>query len=126
MSHTPSWKDLPNAPGQGFVLAGWTDLVDGGAYLRSIGSEKPTFDVIVLRSGDLVFAYVNRCMHFGVPLALKTEYLGIRPHTSIRCSVHYARYRWQDGFCEWGDCEGESLLAIPVAVSNGNVVVAGA
>ena len=119
-----SWKNLPNAPAAGAILARWTDLVDGGAHLTSFGVEPPVFNVILLRSGDEVFAYVNRCMHFGVPLALSTEYLGVKPHISIHCNVHYARYRWRDGFCEAGDCEGESLMAIPVTRVAGNVVVA--
>jgi nitrite reductase/ring-hydroxylating ferredoxin subunit len=118
-----AWKDLPNAPAQGFVLARLADLVDGGAYLTSVGGDPQVFHVVILRSGNEVFAYVNQCMHFGVPLALTTQYLGIKPHVSIRCNVHYARYRWRDGFCESGDCEGESLMAIPVRVVAGEVLV---
>ena len=85
------------------------------------------FRYLLLRSGDTVHAYVNRCAHFGVPLAAKPEQLIFKPHASISCNVHYARYRWSDGFCESGDCAGESLLPIPVVVdAQGQICIAAA
>ena len=120
------WQDLAGAPAPGTVLARLDEIADGGALLRELGQENPPFRVILLRSGDTVFSYVNRCAHFGVPLATRVEHLGLDAHRTLRCSVHYARYRWQDGFCEFGDCVGESLLAIPVRVTaDGSVVVGG-
>lgn len=119
-----SWQDLPGAPAPGTLLASLSEIEDGGALLRDFagGMEKP-FRVLLLRSGAKVFAYVNRCAHFGVPLAAKVDYLGLKPHESFRCSVHAARYRWQDGQCIFGDCEGESLLRIPVTVDGEKVLI---
>ena len=72
-------------------------------------------------------AYVNRCAHFGVPLAARQEQLIFKPHTSITCNVHYARYRWADGVCESGECEGESLIAVPLDVrADGTIHIAAA
>lgn len=122
---TPScWKDVPGAPEPGFRLARFDEIPDGGACLRGPESGGHLFGIILLRSDRNVFAYVNRCAHFGVPLAGKVEHLGVKPHQSISCSVHYARYRWHDGVCVNGECMGESLLRIPVAVVGGDVVVA--
>ena len=39
------------------------------------------------------------------------------PHKHVSCNVHYARYRWRDGACEAGECEGESLIAVPISVA---------
>jgi nitrite reductase/ring-hydroxylating ferredoxin subunit len=118
-----SWQDIPGAPTSGTVLAQFDAIPEGGATLLSLGDAAAPYRIILLRSSEQVLAYVNRCAHFGVPLAEKVEHLGLKPNESIRCSVHYARYRWQDGYCEWGDCEGESLLSIPVIVSRGQVLV---
>ena len=85
-------------------------------------TDKP-YRVILLRSGGDVLAYVNRCAHFGVPLAEKVEHLYLVPHESLRCSVHAARYRWADGVCIQGDCEGESLLKIPVQVHGDKILI---
>jgi nitrite reductase/ring-hydroxylating ferredoxin subunit len=87
----------------------------------SFGAADKPFRLLVLRSGDGVFGYVNSCAHFGVPLAEKSEQLILKPHVSISCNVHYARYRWHDGYCESGDCKGESLTAVPLAVCEGMV-----
>jgi nitrite reductase/ring-hydroxylating ferredoxin subunit len=72
--------------------------------------------VLLLRSGPQVVAYVNRCAHFGVPLASRQDLLQFTPHVSLTCGVHYARFRWSDGVCDRGDCEGEGLIPIPLDI----------
>jgi nitrite reductase/ring-hydroxylating ferredoxin subunit len=114
------WHDVPQAPGTGAVLGQLHALVDGQASMHVLDnttppSEKP-FRYLLLRSGTTVKAYVNRCAHFGVPLAARQDLLIFKPHVSVSCNVHYARYRWADGVCESGDCAGESLLPIPLDV----------
>jgi nitrite reductase/ring-hydroxylating ferredoxin subunit len=99
-----------------------TDLADGQATMHALESpdralSDNVFRLLLLRSGSNVSAYVNRCAHFGVPLAARQDLLIFQPHTSVSCNVHYARYRWSDGLCISGDCEGERLLQIPVHVN---------
>ena len=118
------WNDVPGAPCPGEKLALRSSIPDGGAQLVSCGDSVKPYKVILLRSGDAVLAYVNRCAHFGVPLADKVEHLYAVPHESLRCSVHAARYRWSDGMCIRGECEGESLLKIPVCVTGDDVLIA--
>jgi nitrite reductase/ring-hydroxylating ferredoxin subunit len=106
------------------VLGQRHTLPDGQPLMSTVEGQPP-FPVLLLRSGDEVKAYANRCAHFGVPLAAKQELLLFKPHISITCNVHYARYRWADGVCESGDCEGESLIAIPVVVdAQGQICIA--
>jgi nitrite reductase/ring-hydroxylating ferredoxin subunit len=109
------WNDLPHAPAPGTVICTLDALPDGQATMLTVGQD-PGFKVLLLRSAEVVKAYVNRCAHFGVPLAAKQEQLRFKPHLSVSCNVHYARYRWADGVCEAGDCEGEALLPIPTEV----------
>ena len=118
------WQDLPEAPAPGTGLGRLDEVADGGALLRELGDPARPFRVILLRSGDRIHAYVNRCAHFGVPLAARVEHLGVKPHVSIHCCVHYARYRWQDGVCDYGDCVGESLIPIPVDIVAGEIRIA--
>ena len=117
------WHQLPNAPSVGTVLGFVSAIGDGQALMQTVfgaadatttGSEAQPFHVLLLRSGSHVQAFVNRCAHFGVPLAAQQSLLKFVPHTSLTCNVHYARYRWSDGVCDRGDCEGESLIALPV------------
>lgn len=114
------WHELPNAPAPGTLLGRLHDLTDGEARMlvwshADAADDKP-FRYLLLRSGDAVRAYVNRCAHFGVPLAQKQEQLLFQSHTRITCNVHYARYDWHSGQCLDGDCDGEGLLPIPVVV----------
>ena len=77
--------------------------------------------VLVLRSGDRCYAYLNRCPHFGMPLAERDELLIVDPHRSVSCGVHLARFRWRDGHCESGDCVGEALQALPLRTQDGQL-----
>jgi nitrite reductase/ring-hydroxylating ferredoxin subunit len=115
------WDSLPNAPAPGTVLGKLNDLRDGQVALHDVYAKTDTlgqnrFRILLLRSGPSVTAYVNRCAHFGVPLAEREEHLKVEPHVSLTCNVHYARYRWSDGVCERGECIGEALIAIPLQV----------
>ena len=117
----PLWHTLPHAPAPGTLLGHVEEVPDGQVLLRQVfdaadDAQKHPFKFLLLRSGQSVTAFANRCAHFGVPLAARQEHLKFQPHTSISCNVHYARYRWSDGVCDWGDCEGESLVAIPLHV----------
>ncbi len=110
---TPShWHELPHAPAPGTVLGTRDALADGQAMLREVAQ----FKLLLLRSGQEVKAYANRCAHFGVPLAQRQEHLLYTPGQRITCNVHYARYRWSDGRCETGECNGAPLLAIPLDI----------
>ncbi len=125
MSHAGSWYELPNAPAPGTVLAVRNDLPDGTPTMLAAGADTPdakAFRYLLLRSGDAVHGFVNRCAHFGVPLAERQEQLIYQPHVSLSCNVHYARYRWHDGVCIAGDCVGESLMALPVRVEGDGLV----
>ena len=116
-------KQPPATPAAGTVVCPLADLPDGGGRVFSFGPEDNPFRLILLRSGDQVIAWHNRCPHFGQPLALKDEWLILKPHTTLSCNVHYARFRWNDGVCESGDCEGESLTGVPVTVRDGQVLI---
>jgi len=123
-----NWSALPHAPAPGTPLGQRDALPDGIPQMLQLdtggGAEQP-FRYLLLRSGEVVTAFVNRCAHFGVPLAARQEHLKFEPHVSISCNVHYARYRWADGVCDRGDCEGESLLPIPVTVdTSGHIRIA--
>ncbi len=117
----PPWHALAHAPAAGTVLGQRAALADGQPMLHSVFApddvaQAHPFRVILLRSGQDITVYANRCAHFGVPLAATQQQLIFRPHQSLSCNVHYARYRWSDGVCVQGDCEGESLVRIPVTV----------
>ena len=125
-----AWHTLPHAPAPGTLLGQMAEVEDGQVLMREVfattdSAQQHPFQLLLLRSGQEVKAFANRCAHFGVPLAAKQEHLKFQPHTSISCNVHYARYRWSDGVCDLGDCEGEALIAIPLHVdAQGAITIA--
>ena len=114
------WFELPHAPAAGTVVAHLDSLPRESATMVALGPADETaqaaFRLLHLRSGSQVRAFVNRCPHFGVPLAARQELLIQKPGISISCNVHYARFRWADGLCESGECLGESLIPVPLEV----------
>lgn len=97
-------SEFSTLPPIGTVLCHYDDVADGQVILRQ--------GLMVLRSGDTVSAFINRCTHFGVPLAAKESQLIFTPHEAITCNIHYARFRWEDGSCESGECQGEGLISV--------------
>jgi nitrite reductase/ring-hydroxylating ferredoxin subunit len=100
--------EIPDGRARGLVLP---DMGDGP--LR----------VLVLRRGDAVIAYRNRCPHRGTPLDLRPDDFLDREGKHIVCATHGAIFRPEDGYCLAGPCAGDSLEPIPARVENGIVLV---
>lgn len=124
MGEASTWDQFPNAPARGAALCPAEQVADGQALMLALGESEKPFRLILARSGERLFAYVNACAHFGVPLAARQEQLRFGPHEYLMCNVHYARFRWQDGYCYRGDCEGDSLVPVPVVERDGLVHIA--
>ena len=123
-AETPAvWYDFLAAPASGKVVCPMTAIPDGGGRMFSFSGEGSSFRLLVLRSGEVCYGYVNRCPHFGVALAQQDKQLIMNPHEFVKCNTHYARFRWQDGYCDSGDCEGESLIPVPLEITAGNVCI---
>jgi nitrite reductase/ring-hydroxylating ferredoxin subunit len=130
MNEPLAWHALPHAPAPGTLLGQRDALQDGQVLMHQVfaandSTQQHPFRILLLRSGQEVKAFVNRCAHFGVPLAARQEQLIYQPRQSLSCNVHYARYDWTDGHCQSGECDGESLSPLPLVVdANGELRVA--
>jgi len=73
-------------------------------------------ELIVVRNGERVCAWRNVCPHNGSPLSRRRhDFLEAHDgETRLRCNVHQAYFRLEDGACLEGPCEGDHLE--PVAV----------
>jgi len=121
---TPTiWHEFPGVPVPGSDVCALDDIPDGGGRMFAFGCGEDKFRLLVLREHEKCLGYVNSCPHFGMPLARQNKSLIIDPYRSVRCNVHLASFRWQDGYCDSGDCEGASLVSVPLEVKTGRVVV---
>jgi nitrite reductase/ring-hydroxylating ferredoxin subunit len=100
------------------------DLQDPGArnFVLQIGEQ--FFHGFVVRRGEEVRGYVDRCPHMGLPLAKQLDHYLAPDGTLIACSWHGALFRIADGACVGGPCVGAALTAWPVAVRGGIVKTA--
>jgi nitrite reductase/ring-hydroxylating ferredoxin subunit len=80
--------------------------------------------IFVLRDGDGVRAFVNRCPHQGTPLNwTPNRFLDVeRKH--IICATHGAVFKLNDGLCIAGPCLGDALDPVAAEVRDGDVYVA--
>lgn len=103
----------------GVPLCPVQDLQDPGArnFVLEIGSSR--FHGFVVRSGDAVQGYVDRCPHMGWPLARTLDGYLTPSGDLIACSWHGALFRVADGDCVAGPCAGEHLRGWPLIVREG-------
>jgi len=107
------------------VALGRLDIVaDGGArgFVLQIGERY--FHGFVVRRGDAVFGFVDRCPHMGVPLARDLDAYLSPLSDHIACGWHGALFRVDDGRCVGGPCPGTALIAWPVDVREGMLITA--
>jgi nitrite reductase/ring-hydroxylating ferredoxin subunit len=103
------------------LLCRLADVPDGGA--RVIDEQCVGRPVVVVRRGDQVWAYVNRCPHFSVPLDFEPGNVSCYRSLVLMCAHHSALFRFDDGMCIDGPCAGAALEAVPVKIDSNAWVV---
>lgn len=104
------------------VNLGPLDLIkDGGArnYVLQIGEAR--FHGFVVRKGEAVFGYVDRCPHAGLPLAQQLDQYLTPDGGLIACSWHGAVFTVEAGACVGGPCVGAKLSPWPVVLREGRL-----
>lgn len=77
--------------------------------------------VLLVRKGQAVFAYRNRCPHAGHPLDwVEGQFLDLE-RRYILCASHGASFVIETGQCVGGPCAGKSLDSVPVILEDGVV-----
>lgn len=107
------------------VTLGPLDLIEDGAarnFVLDIGGRH--FHGFVVRQGDAVHGYMDRCPHRGVPLARELDAYMSPLRDLIACGWHGALFRVRDGRCVAGPCTGAQLTPWPVIMSNGMLITA--
>lgn len=107
------------------VKLGPLDLIDDGKarnYVLQIG--EAFFHGFVVRLGENVYGYVDRCPHAGMPLAEELDQYLTPQGDYIACSWHGALFQIASGRCIGGPCAGQSLTPWPVAIESEQIVTA--
>jgi nitrite reductase/ring-hydroxylating ferredoxin subunit len=96
-------------------LCGIGELASPGSARFELQSQPHSNGLFVIRQGERVFGYLNRCPHTGGPLDWVPGQFLDADGFAIQCSTHGALFRIEDGFCIWGPCAGTALT--PVALT---------
>jgi nitrite reductase/ring-hydroxylating ferredoxin subunit len=80
--------------------------------------------VIVVRVGDAVHGYVNRCPHAGHALNLRPDDFLTPDGGLLICRSHGALFEPTTGVCVAGPCPGTQLERVPLDVVAGRVRIA--
>lgn len=113
------WETRPG------INLGPLDLIaDGRArnYVLQIGEKR--FHGFVVRRGEAVFGYVDRCPHQGLPLAQTLDQYLTPAGDLIACAWHGAVFTVEEGACVGGPCVGARLSPWPVEAREGWIVTA--
>ena len=103
----------------GVALAPLAEITDGKARNFVLQMRAGRFHGFVVRRGDGVVGYVDRCPHAGVPLAQTLDAYLTPDGGRIACSWHGALFEVADGLCVGGPCAGQRLTPWPVTVVDG-------
>ncbi len=105
----------------GTLLARLGELPDGETREFALHESDWPLTGFLVRIGNSVHAYVNRCPHALRQLNFLPNRFLNRDGTLIQCSSHGALFEKDTGLCVAGPCVGESLRQLPVALSDGEI-----
>ena len=108
----------------GIRLAALDAIPDGGARNFVLQMKAGRFHGFVVRKGDRIFGYRDRCPHMGMPLAQELDHYLTSGRELIVCSWHGALFDIESGRCVGGPCAGARLTPWPVVVADGDIMTA--
>ena len=100
-----------------------SELPDPGARAFTIGSGDWPLRGFVVRKGEQVFAYLNRCPHAGHPLNLQPNDFLTPDLSLLMCRSHGAQFDISTGLCVAGPCAGAHLRSIAIRIEHDYIML---
>ena len=108
----------------GEVFGELAQLPDGATRGFILGEGEWPVRGFLVRTGDAVQAYVNRCPHAGRQLNFMPDRFLTPDGTLIQCIAHGALFEKETGECIAGPCVGDRLRRIPVHIDGTTIRLA--
>ncbi len=106
------------------VICRLADVEEYGSRAFTVGGGDWPLRGFVVRCGNEVRGFVNRCPHAGHPLNLRPHRFLTPDRAMILCSSHGALFEKDAGRCLAGPCAGEQLRPVPLEVIGDLVLIA--
>jgi len=114
----------PAQPAPGERLCALAEIADPGAKGFVFRQNQALFAGFIVRRGEELIGYIDRCPHAGTPLAMLPDRYLTREGDLILCSTHGALFRPEDGLCLAGPCVGRSLWPWAIELVGEDVLTA--
>lgn len=108
----------------GTVFSQLSQLPDGATRSFDLGEGEWPLRGFLVRVGEAVHAYVNRCPHAGRQLNFMPDRFLTPDGEFIQCIAHGALFEKATGLCIAGPCVDDSLKSVDVKVIDGQVCLA--
>lgn len=105
------------------VLLDLNDLPDGACRGFSLPLQAGGGEGFLVRQGNEVYAYLNRCPHTGAPLDWSPDQFLDAEGRFIICAMHGALFEIESGRCIYGPCVNQSLERLPVRLERGRLLL---
>jgi len=106
----------------GVVLGPVEQIAPDAARSFVVQLKAGRFHGFVVRRGEEVFGYLDRCPHMGLPLAKTLDEYLAPTGDLVLCSWHAALFEPETGLCVGGPCKGARLARWPVHRCEGLIV----
>ena len=108
----------------GTRFALFDEIADGATRGITLGEGEWPLRGLLVRMGESVHGYLNRCPHAGRQLNFLPDRFLTPDGELIQCLQHGALFERDTGLCIAGPCVDESLTRLPVEVVAGVVQLA--
>ena len=108
----------------GTRFAQLAEIADGATRGITLGEGEWPLRGFLVRIGDTVHGYLNRCPHAGRQLNFMPDRFLTADGELIQCLAHGALFEKATGQCIAGPCVDEALTRLPVEVVAGVVQLA--
>lgn len=114
--------ELMETSARGIVIGTTNELVHGTTKKFNLNCQGKSVECLLACYEGKLFAYANRCCHFPLTMDWVENNFFSNDKRYLICANHGATYEPTSGECIWGPCYGESLLTIPIEISEGKVL----
>lgn len=79
--------------------------------------------VIIVKKDGSLYAYENRCPHFGINLEVQPDRFFSHDNQYLQCSMHGALFELDTGDCISGPCRGQPLRKVELTQQGDQVLL---
>ncbi len=103
------------------LLCALDDVPNPGARGFQLNLAGEEVELFIVRKGDKIFGYFNRCPHTGVNLDwLPDKFLDAAAKVIV-CATHGALFDIETGRCLEGPCAGDRLTPVSLEIRRGRI-----